>query len=120
MYLPEKWTAEGSTILEDGRLVAEFHSLVQIESPDAYLSKIDAEQLKSEYGGELHTAGMDGRYYGYQTEIQEGGVTAKHNELRYYVCVGNKAALVTFYPAFGIGIGTQREEFERFLVTLDL
>ena len=118
VFLPTEWVLDDGVVLDDGRVVAEFISVDDVTDKDAYTNRLEVENTEAEYGRAVDTEGVDGFCYGYSELVSEGGMTAFHNELRYCVFVGDKAVNVIFYPAFGIGIGTQSEYFEQYLATL--
>lgn len=119
MYLPSKWMAEGAQILEDGRLVAEVYTITTTTDRQGLLDTMEKE-LGSPERRDFTAPGMEGRFYLLSTEVNRDGVTFKENELLYHICMEDKLLEISFYPAFGIGIGTQREEFEEYLKTLSL
>lgn len=117
MHIPEQWQADGNKLIEDGREVAQFTAVTPIENVAAFLEELDANHPDAEHSSEVEPPGLTGKYYLFQTEESDG---SKKNELLYYICIDDNVATITFYPAFGVGIGTQREEFELYLATLNI
>ena len=120
MYLPEEWSVEGNAIIGDYTL-AEVHSLETVDDIDNMYEQLGEKYGGAEVIGDFSSNELKGRYYWIQTEVEGDGMTAKHNELIYFINnVNGKVLSISFYPAFGVGIGTQRENFELFLATINM
>lgn len=118
IQIPDTWTYDGDKLMDGDRVVAKFGVVLKYEVDTAtFLSGLDDDHADALTSGELDLQGLGVRYYHYQTENADG---TKENELRYWVCADGKAASISFYPAFGVGIETQREEFETYLATLEM
>lgn len=120
MYLPQEWSVEGNAIIGDYTL-AEVHSLEIVDDIDNLYKQLSEKYSGAEVTGDFLSNELEGCYYWLETEVESGGMTAKQNELIYFIKNANgKVLSISFYPAFGVGVNTQRENFELFLATLNM
>lgn len=120
MYLPEEWSVEGNAIIGDYTL-AEVHSLETVDDIDNMYEQLGEKYSGAEVIGDFSSNELEGRYYWLETEVESGGMTIKQNELIYFINSFNgKVLSISFYPAAGIGVSTQRENFELFLATINM
>lgn len=118
IQIPTTWTATANALFMDDRKIADIFPCVFFEGESTYEKILeqypDADPVKEVSLGQ-HT----GKYYHLQYAAQEGGMAAIQNELIYYLNIGDRLIHIKFYPAFGLGIGTQREEFEAVLSSIE-
>ncbi len=116
--LPDSWTADGNIIYnEDKRKIAEVLPCIMTEDNTAF-DKL-AEKYPDGDPRDVTIGKLSGKCYYSQTEITEGEFAGTfHNELVYYFKIqddlyeGFYLIGIKFYPAFGGGIGPQREAFQ--------
>lgn len=111
MGLPEDWRVEEALIYNaEGRRIAEVLPSIALE--EGLLDKLAAQYPDSE-AVEVRLGGLDGVYFHQQTPVEDPAFAgAFNNELIYYLERDDALLCLKFYPAFGVGIGTQREAFQ--------
>lgn len=119
MYLPEEWSTEGNAIIGDYTL-AEVHSFDTIDDIDSFYKQLGEKYIDAEVIGDFASNELEGKYYWLETEAESGGMTIKQNELVYFIHFNDKVLSISFYPAVGVGISTQRENFELYLATVNI
>lgn len=112
---PAEWTIGPDGIYKEYHMVdiLGFEAISDTNNPfQVYDERYSDAILVREYTTSNYTA----KYYHLQEETDYG----KNNELVYCMKVDDKMVQLVFYPSFGTGgIGTQREEFELVLDTIE-
>lgn len=118
IQFPGSWTAEGNILYnEEARKIAEVLPCIVVEE-DNIFDKL-AEKYPDGEPRNVAIGNLPGKCYDSQTEVTEGEFAGTfNNELVYYFRVQDSSFErecligIKFYPAFGGGIGTQREAFQ--------
>lgn len=103
---------------ESARVVAELISVSPITDSDSPFLACDQLYSEAENTWESTFGEYAGKGYLIQKPITEGAVGGYDNTVFYCIAVEDQLVTIAFYPAFGLGIGTQREEFETVLSTI--
>lgn len=116
--LPEGWTVSGSVICnEEGRQVAE--ALPCLPFPDESVFDRLAERYPDGDPVKVTLGGLSGRYYYDQTTVAEGPFAGTfENHILYFLEQGELLVCIRFDPAPGGGIGTQREQFQKDILSV--
>ena len=119
LSLPEDWVAEGDTIYEgnvlDGRRILEISAVDPIAGEGDLFASYDQVYAGAERVDEGTFGGFPAKAYFLQEEVTAGGMTGFENQIVYCISLDDRMVVLTFYPARGIGIATQREELEQVL-----
>lgn len=109
---PENWTVSDNLVYDaEGRQVAEILPSIPFED-ESIFDKL-AEQYPDSDPITVTVGGLTGRCFYYQTPVDDPAFAGRfNNELYYYLEKGNDLICIRFTPALGVGIGTQREEFQ--------
>lgn len=119
LLIPNTWTAKDNEIYLGQRRIAQILPCV-INEGEITFGKLSAKYADAVSTGEFSVGAYSGRYYHMQTEITAGGMGGFENEFFYYWDCGDQLVNLAFYPSYGVGIGTQREEFEAGLAGIEL
>jgi|GEM_PF-4083222 len=111
---------EKNEILIDGNQVAKVLFSYQLDEREPLEKELQLKFADAVATGDIAEENLTATYYHTQSEKEEGGVTAKYNEINYYIYKENYIVDVVFYPTMGTGIKTQREEFEKILSSIEV
>lgn len=111
---------EKNEILIDGNRIAKVLFSYQIDEKEPLEKELQLKFADAVARGDIAEENLTATYYHTQSEKEEGGVTAKYNEIHYYIYKENYIVAVVFYPTMGTGIKTQREEFEKILSSIEV
>jgi len=107
-------------ILIDGNQVAKVLFSYQIDERAPLEKELQLKFADAVATGDIAEENLTATYYHTQSEKEEGGVTAKYNEVNYYIYKENYIVAIVFYPTMGTGIKTQREKFEKILSSIEV
>lgn len=112
MEYPEEWTASGNKLYDaEGRQVAEI--LPSIAYEDESVFDALAERYPDSDPIPVTAGGLSGRCFYEQTPVDDPAFAGSfENKIVYYLVRGNELICMRFIPAYGVGVGTQRENFQ--------
>lgn len=115
LSIPEEWTETDTEIFDaDQKRMAEI-VWRDLSFEDTDFMYADAVTVM-DFNADLYK----GKCYHNQIEVTEGGMSAIQNELVYCLNLDDGMLLFIFEPYFGVGIGTQKEQFLSYVTTIEL
>lgn len=109
---PKDWTVSGNLVYNtEGRQIAEILPSIPFKDESIFIKL--SEQYPNSDPTSVTVGGLPGMCFLHQTLSDNPAFARKfNNELFYYLELEDELVCIKFIPAFGVGIGTQRETFQ--------
>ncbi len=117
-WLSQPVEAKDQSLYSDGWKLAELTAVTSISNTEAPFADCDQLYTQADPATELSLGNYPAKSHFIQEESKDSAVGGFKNTIHYCIAVDDKLITISFHPAFGVGIGTQREWFEDALKTI--